>query len=100
VTQRKFEIGEMAIAQHATFFTEFDGSLGIITQSLQSRLCRDLNTMKQYYSHVYQVKLLVKGEPHLWLRPWQLRKLGTCEKSKYKKMTQKSDHRKRLTTIV
>ena len=87
MAQPKFEVGEMVITQYATYFSEFDGSLGVITQPLQRKLCKDLNLMRQVYSHVYQVRLLVKGETHLWLRPWQLRKLGSGEKSKSRKAT-------------
>ena len=97
MTQPKFKVGEMVITQHATYFTEFDGSLGVITQPLRRKFCRDLNLMTQVYSHVYQVRLLVEGEPHLWLRPWQLKKLGFGRNFKPGKMTRKSRQKKSLT---
>ena len=90
MTQPKFKVGEMVITQHATYFTEFDGSLGVITQPLQRRLCTDLNLMERVYAHVYGVRLLVKGEPHLWFRPWQLRKLGSGDQLDSQKTAQAS----------
>ena len=77
----KFKVGEMVITQHATYFTEFDGSLGVVIYPLQRKLCMDLNLMERVPGHVYGVKLLVKGEPRLCLRPWQLRKLQSGEES-------------------
>ena len=72
----KFKVGELVITQHATFFTEFNGSLGVVILPLGRRECTDLNQMKKVYAHVYGVRLLREGEPRLWFRPWQLRKLG------------------------
>jgi hypothetical protein len=76
----KFQVGEIVITQHATYFSEFDGSLGVVIYPLQRRLCLDLNLMERVYSHVYGVQLLVSGEPRLWFRPWQLRKPGSDAK--------------------
>ena len=70
----KFQVGEMVITQHATYFNEFDGSLGVVIYPLQRKLCLDLNLMERVYAHVYVVQLLVSGEPRLCFRPWQLRK--------------------------
>ena len=69
----KFKVGEMVITQHATYFTEFDGSLGVVIYPLQRKLCMDLNLMERVPADVYGVKLLLNGEPRFWLRPWQLR---------------------------
>ena len=90
MTQQKFEVGEMAITQHATYFSEFDGSLCIITQPLQIKLCKDLNLMEKVHSHVYEVRLMLKGEPRFWLRPWQLRRLGYGDKFESGKATKAS----------
>ena len=85
----KFKVGEMVITQHATYYAEFDGSLAVVTQPLQRKLCMDLNLKESVYGHVYQARLLVHGEPHLWFRPWQLRKLGSGRKSKSKEISGK-----------
>ena len=70
MAQPIFEIGELVITQHATYFSELDGSLGIITKPLQRKLCTDLHLMEKVYGHVYGVRLLVKGEPQLTFRNW------------------------------
>ena len=99
MAQPKFSVGEMVITQHATYFSELDGSLGIITQPLQRRLCNDLNLMEKVYGHVYQVKLLVEGEPRLSLRPWQLRKLGSSDAFETKNKA-KVSRRKQKANLV
>ncbi|MGD2171374.1 MAG: hypothetical protein PVJ78_05195 [Gammaproteobacteria bacterium] len=90
MAQPIFEIGELVITQHATYFSELDGSLGIITKPLQRKLCTDLHLMEKVYGHVYGVRLLVKGEPQLYLRPWQLRKLGYDDQIEFKSVARKS----------
>ena len=77
MTYPKFEVGEMVVAQHATYFSEYDGSPGIVTQPLGIRRGMDLNLMEKVFAHVYGVRLLVRGEPSFWFRPWQLRKIGS-----------------------
>ena len=76
---------------HHSFATEFDGSLGVVIYPLQRRLCMDLNLMERVPADVYGVKLLVEGEPKLWFRPWQLRKLGSGEQPQSKRSTKTRD---------
>ena len=90
MTQPKFEVGEMVITQHATYFSEYDGMPGVVTRSLQTRLCMDLNLMTKYYAHVYRVRLLVRGGPSFCFRPWQLRKPGSGEELESEKPARKS----------
>jgi len=88
----KFKVGEMVIMVNATYFTETDWMLGIITLPLAVRLCTDLHLMKEVWSHVYGVKVLMKGEPKLCCRPWQIRKLHPGDDNNY--VAKKSEQRR------
>ena len=95
-----FKVGEMVITQHATYFNEFNGSLGIVIHPLQRKPCLDLNLMEHVHSHVYGVRLLVAGDPKLWFRPWQLRKLDSDNKFKSNELTKKSGRNQRNNLVM
>lgn len=72
-----FAIGELAILQNATYFEEWNGSLGLIVGSLRPRSCIDMQTLGQHHSAAYQVRPLVPESALIVCQPYQLRKIGS-----------------------
>ena len=96
MSQPVFNVGELAIMQHATYFYETDGGLGIVTGPLMMRRGFDLHLMKWVRAHVYQITVLNGTEQKLLCRPWQLRKLEQGGKPKSKKRRCSSDRNRKL----
>ena len=101
MSQPKFEVGELVIMQHATYFSETDGELATVIVPLGLRSCFDLNLMKKTWSHVYGVKVLNGTELRLWCRPWQLRKLDADKETfSGKQIRSRGNNRKTKLAVV
>ncbi len=72
-----FEVGDLVILQHATYFHEYDGTPAIIVEGRSGRLVTNLNTMEEIWLPVsYDVHILCVDDliatvaPHQIRRPW------------------------------
>ena len=53
-----FKVGDLVILQHASYYTEYDGSPGIIFKDPSYREALDLNTMQYRRCYCYRVRVL------------------------------------------
>ena len=77
-----FNVGEFVILQHATFFEEYNGYLGVVEKGLTLDYSLNATTMKCEWAYSYLVKI-IKGEDGLSkeglrvsAKPHQLRRLN------------------------
>jgi hypothetical protein len=76
-----FNIGELAVLQHASHLHEYDGYLCIVLSSFEIRECLDLNSMEWEQAYICDVLILthtnVPGSNRniICARPHQIRKL-------------------------
>lgn len=96
MSQSKFKVGELVIMQHATYFSETDKELAIVTIPLGLRSGFDLHLMKRVWAHVYGVKVLNGSELKLWCRPWQIRKLNPGGDSSCRKQVCSRDQNQKV----
>jgi hypothetical protein len=89
----QFQIGEIAILQHATFYHEFNSYPCVIVNEFRSRNTINLNTMEDEILDVYRVEILTPGnvvgskDSVVSVQPYQLRKLINQDNSEYKSGT-------------
>ena len=68
--------GELVILQHATYFTEYDGCLGVVETGLHQAAAMDMRVMEYIERSVYSVKILHSKCNHTVVAmPHQLRRL-------------------------
>lgn len=70
-----FAIGETAILQNTTYFTQWDGCLVVVVEGLGVRRVLDLRTRQHVRLLTYGVLPLVEGAIKLQSELYQLRKL-------------------------
>ena len=77
-----FNIGELVIMQHASFYEEYNGYLGVVEKGLTLDVSFNATTMKYELAYCYVVKI-IKGKDSLSkeglqisAKPHQLRRLN------------------------
>lgn len=70
-----FRIGELVVMQNASYYTEWNGSLGVIVAALAPRTSMDLSSMRLCTRASYQVQVLAEDGVIVDARPHQLRPL-------------------------
>jgi hypothetical protein len=70
-----FKVGELVIMQNASYYTEWNGALGVVVSPLALRTSMDLVTMRYRTSSSYRVKVLADDGVIVDARPHQLRPL-------------------------
>ena len=70
-----FVRGELVIMQRATYFSEWNGAIGVVVGLLQERNAKDMNTMETLPLVAYKVLPLVEGAIEVVSEPHQIRKL-------------------------
>ncbi len=70
-----FKVGELVIMQNASYYTEWNGALGVVVNPLALRTSMDLVTMRYRTSASYRVKVLADDGVIVDARPHQLRPL-------------------------
>lgn len=70
-----FKVGELVVMQHASYYTEWNGALGVIVSPLAPRTSMDLLTMRYRTSASYRVKVLAADGMVVDARPHQIRRL-------------------------
>lgn len=80
-----FVKGELVVMQHATCFSHWNGTIGVVVGTLATRNPLDLNTRKRVSLTSYKVRLIVEGEMIVVCEPYQMRKLrkpdAACEET-------------------
>ena len=72
-----FRKGELVVMQHATYFTEYDGCLGVVQTGLIRSSAMDMRFMQYIERSVYRVKILDPNFKHTVVAmPHQIRRLG------------------------
>ena len=72
----RFRVGELVILQHATYYEEYNGSLGVVTEPLAPRTGLNLCTMESEITLSYKVRILAEESLDVQATAAQLRKLG------------------------
>ena len=70
-----FNVGELVIMQHASYYTEWNGALGVIVSPLAPRTSMDLLSMQYRTNASYRVKVLTQDGIVVDARPHQIRRL-------------------------
>jgi hypothetical protein len=70
-----FKVGELVIMQNASYYTEWNGALGVVVSPLALRTSMDLVTMRYRTSASYRVRVLADDGVIVDARPHQLRPL-------------------------
>ncbi|MFO8002925.1 hypothetical protein [Thioalkalivibrio sp.] len=70
-----FKVGELVIMQNASYYTEWNGALGVIVSPLAPRTSMDLITMHYRTNASYRVKVLTRDGIVVDARPHQIRRL-------------------------
>ncbi|AHF00054.1 hypothetical protein [Thioalkalivibrio paradoxus] len=70
-----FKVGELVIMQNASYYTEWNGALGVVVSALAPRTSMDLLSMRYRTSPSYRVKVLASEGIVVDARPHQLRRL-------------------------
>ncbi len=70
-----FKVGELVIMQNASYYTEWNGALGVIVSPLAPRTSMDLVSMKYRTNPSYRVKVLTQDGIIVDARPHQIRRL-------------------------
>ncbi len=76
-----FKVGELVIMQNASYYTEWNGALGVIVSPLAHRTSMDLLSMHYRTSASYRVKILTRDGVVVDARPHQIRRLHGPEES-------------------
>jgi hypothetical protein len=71
----KFKVGELVILQNATYYEEYNGSLGVVTEPLAPRTGLNLCTMESEVTMSYKVRILAEESLDVQATAAQLRKL-------------------------
>jgi len=71
----RFKVGELVIMQNASYYTEWNGALGVVVSPLAPRTSMDLLTMRYRTSESYRVKVLTADGVVVDARPHQIRRL-------------------------
>lgn len=83
-----FKVGELVVMQNASYYTEWNGALGVIVSPLAPRTSMDLLSMRYRTNPSYRVKVLTRDGIVVDARPHQLRRLHGPDEAT-------SDHRGR-----
>lgn len=70
-----FKVGELVIMQNASYYTEWNGALGVIVSPLAPRTSMDLVSMQYRTNPSYRVKVLAQDGIVVDARPDQIRRL-------------------------
>jgi hypothetical protein len=70
-----FKVGELVIMQNASYYTEWNGALGVIVSPLAPRTSMDLVSMRYRTNPSYRVKVLTRDGIVVDARPHQIRRL-------------------------
>lgn len=70
-----FKVGELVIMQHASYYTEWNGALGVIVSPLAPRTSMDLLSMEYRTNASYRVKVMAHDGIVVDARPHQIRRL-------------------------
>jgi hypothetical protein len=70
-----FKVGELVIMQNASYYTEWNGALGVIVSPLAPRTSMDLVSMQYRTNPSYRVKVLTRDGIVVDARPHQIRRL-------------------------
>lgn len=70
-----FKVGELVIMQNASYYTEWNGALGVIVSPLAPRTSMDLSSMQYRTNPSYRVKVLAQDGIVVDARPHQIRHL-------------------------
>jgi hypothetical protein len=70
-----FKVGELVIMQNASYYTEWNGALGVIVSPLAPRTSMDLLSMQYRTNPSYRVKILARDGIVVDARPHQIRHL-------------------------
>ncbi len=76
-----FKVGELVIMQHASYYTEWNGALGVIVSPLAPRTSMDLLSMQYRTNASYRVKVLTQDGIVVDARPHQIRRLRGPEEA-------------------
>jgi len=76
-----FKVGELVIMQNASYYTEWNGALGVIVSPLAPRTSMDLVSMQYRTNPSYRVKVLTRDGIVVDARPHQIRRLHGPEDS-------------------
>jgi len=75
-TQR-IQVGDLVVMQHASYYEEFNGCIGLVVGELRPRHSTDLRTMEKATVHAYAVQLTAGFVVNAM--PYQLRRLRDSE---------------------
>ena len=70
-----FKVGELVIMQHASYYKEWNGHLGVVVGTLATRSSIDLLSMSLQTRQGYRVKILTSDTMIVDAQPHQLRRL-------------------------
>jgi len=70
-----FKVGELVIMQNASYYTEWNGALGVVVSPLAPRTSMDLLSMQYRTNASYRVKVLTRDGIVVDARPHQIRRL-------------------------
>ncbi len=73
--QRTFEVGEIVIMQRASYYSEWNGHLGLVVGGIALRSAMDMVSMTGECILCYQVEILAKDGMTVFAEPHQLRPL-------------------------
>jgi len=76
-----FKVGELVIMQNASYYTEWNGALGVIVSPLAPRTSMDLLSMQYKTNASYRVKVLTEDGIVVDARPHQIRRLRGPEEA-------------------
>jgi len=79
-----YQVGELVIMQNASYYTEWNGALGVVVSPLALRTSMDLVTMQYRTSASYRVRVLADDA-----RPHQLRPLRGPDETETQKRGKK-----------
>jgi len=70
-----FQIGDLVILQHASWYSEYDGTPGVVVGGLAPRAALDMHSMKkEFLGPSYRVRVLVADGFVVTALPHQLRR--------------------------
>jgi hypothetical protein len=69
------QVGDLVIMQNASYYTEWNGALGVVVSPLSLRTSMDLMHMQYFTSPSYRVKVLIQDGFIVDARPHQIRPL-------------------------
>jgi hypothetical protein len=84
-----YQVGELVIMQNASYYTEWNGALGVVVSPLALRTSMDLVTMRYRTSASYRVRVLADDGVVVDARPHQLRPLRGPDETETQKRGKK-----------